>query len=540
LSPAARIALVAIFVAIWFATLGYRSLIQPDEGRYAEIPREMVQTGDWLTPRLNALKYFEKPPLQYWATAATFAVFGLHEWAARLWPGLTGFLGVLLVYFAGRRLFGARAALLAAAVLGSSFLDMGLSFFLEVALVGFLLAQRAPPGSREERNWMIAAWIAMALAMLSKGLIGLVLPAATLVVYSALQRDLEPWRRLHFGVGILVFLLVGAPWFIAVSVANPEFPRFFFIHEHFERFLTKEHGRYQPPWYFGPILLLGLLPWTTIALHSLARAWNVSRSRIWNERRFLLLWVCVIFLFFSASSSKLPSYILPVFPAVALLTGDAMERLTQRQIFWHLVLVGIGVLGLSALLPRIPALASPEEPEYAAMLLQYRIWLVDALIVLGIGTLVALWCNQVARSYQALLALAAAAFLFAVLALLGHDKLGRSNSAHYIAEELRRELSRPELRAGVPFYSVQMYDQTLPFYLGRTLTLVDYGDEFVFGQSQEPERSIKTMQEFEKRWREDREAFAVMTEDTYKQLDAEKLPMRVVARDSRRIIVAKP
>ena len=550
MSARARIALLAVFALVWFGTLGFRALVKPDEGRYAEIPREMVQSGDWITPRLNGIKYFEKPPLQYWATAAAFAVFGESEWAARLWPGLTGFCGVLLAWYAGRRLFGERAALLAAAVLGTSFLylvighvaslDMGLSFFLEAALLGFLLSQRSAAGSREERRWMIAVWAAMALAMLSKGLIGLAFPVMTLFAYSVLQRDWKPWTRLHFGVGIPVFLLLGAPWFVAVSIANPEFPRFFFVHEHFERFLTKEHGRYQPPWYFAPILLLGLLPWTTLAVQALARAWNVSTSRAWNERRFLLLWACLIFLFFSASSSKLPSYILPVFPAVALLTGDALERIPQRRLFWHFVVVGILVIGLSALLPRMPSLANPDEPEYAAMLAQYRIWLVDALGILGIGTFIALWRNQVGRPFEALLALGAAAFLFAEIALLGHAALGRWNSAHYIAGELKRDLSRGELRAGAPFYSVQMYEQTLPFYLRRTLTLVDYGDEFTFGLAQEPERSIRTMEEFKKRWRDEPEALAVMTANNYKRLEAEGLPMRVLARDPSRVVVGKP
>src|ERR1700740_3134983 len=106
--------------ALWFATLPVRPLLDPDEGRYAEIPREMVATGDWVTPRLNDLKYFEKPPLQYWATAAAYELFGFSEWSARIWPALTGFLGIVMTFWVGRRLFSQRAAVYAALVLVAS------------------------------------------------------------------------------------------------------------------------------------------------------------------------------------------------------------------------------------------------------------------------------------------------------------------------------------------------------------------------------------------------------------------------------------
>ena len=145
-------ALVLIGLAVWFANLDYRKLIKSDEGRYAEISREMAVSGDWVTPRLNGIKYFEKPPLHYWAGAAAFTLFGEHEWAARLWSALTGLLGIALAWYVGRRLFGPAAGLYAAVALASSLmyvvvghlntLDMGLTLFLFAVLCGFLLAQR--------------------------------------------------------------------------------------------------------------------------------------------------------------------------------------------------------------------------------------------------------------------------------------------------------------------------------------------------------------------------------------------------------------
>ena len=192
--------LLAVLAAGWFCNLGYRHLIKPDEGRYAEIPREMVVSGDWLTPHLNGYKYFEKPALQYWLTAAAFAAFGQNEWAARLWPGLSGFLGVLLVFWAGKRLFSPPAGLCGAAVAASCALyvvighvltlDMALTFFMSASVFALAVAQQ-DSGESERLRWMLVAWAAAALAVMTKGLVGIVLPAGAIAAYVLLHRD---WR----------------------------------------------------------------------------------------------------------------------------------------------------------------------------------------------------------------------------------------------------------------------------------------------------------------------------------------------------------
>src|SRR5215831_5476404 len=255
-----------LFAAIWLLTLGNRALMDPDEGRYAEIPREMIASGDWLSPHLNDLKYFEKPPLQYWATAVVYEVFGVGEFTSRLWCGLTGLLGVVFAGWAGSKLFGKDTGLIASALLGCSFfwviqshintLDMSLAFFLEVAILSFLLAQQAPLKSKVERNWMWIAWIAAALGVLTKGPIAAVLPALALVIYSLVVRDFAVWPRLHIVSGLAWFFAIAAPWFIAMSIANPEFARYFFIHEHLERFTSRVHARGEAWWFFIPLLLV--------------------------------------------------------------------------------------------------------------------------------------------------------------------------------------------------------------------------------------------------------------------------------------------
>jgi len=187
-----------LLAVAWLASLSARPLYKTDEARYGEISREMVQSGDWVTPRLNGFKYFEKPPLQYWAGAAAMELFGVRDWAARLWTALMALAGIALVYYAGRRLFGrpagaAAAALLAGAPLYLAYgqfntLDMGVSAFLSAAIFAFAVAQspaaEAVGGAlvRRRRRWMLAGWAACALAVLSKGLIGIVLPDRKSVV----------------------------------------------------------------------------------------------------------------------------------------------------------------------------------------------------------------------------------------------------------------------------------------------------------------------------------------------------------------------
>ncbi len=373
--PAQRQLWLMLFVAliIWCGNLEYRKLALSDEGRYSEIPRYMVVSGVWLTPRLNGIKYFEKPPLQYWATAAAYETFGMQQWTARLWPALTGMLGILAVFYTGRRLFGAECGLYAALVLGSSVmyaliahvntLDMGLTFFLGLGLVAMLIAFDPRTAARASQWWMHVAWAALAGAVLSKGLIGIVLPAAVVVLYMLFKRDFALWRKLHLVTGGLLFLSICAPWFIAVSLVNPEFPWFFFVHEHFQRYTTTIHNRYQSWYYFIPVLLAGILPWTITLLDTLFNARKcITNDSGFNSALFLLIWTGLIFVFFSLSDSKLVSYILPIFPALALLIGMRLSILGGRTFAWQMVPVAaLALIGLLAA-PQVVKLASASTP----------------------------------------------------------------------------------------------------------------------------------------------------------------------------------
>lgn len=529
---------------IWFANLEYRTLIKPDEGRYAEIPREMVASGDWVTPRLNELKYFEKPPLQYWATATAYTLFGEHQWTSRLWAGLTGFAGILLVWFAGLRLFGREAAGYAALLLSSSLLyvlmahintlDMGVTFFLTLGIVGLLLGQ-AQTDKTKQRNWMLVAWAGLALAVLSKGLMGLVLPGAALFIYCVVQRDFGVLKRMHWLPGLAVFFAITAPWFVLVMQANPEFFERFFIYEHYTRFTTKTHGRYQPWYYFIPILLAGALPWTVLMFDSLFRTLRGSGlpDRTFNSQRFLLIWAVFIYVFFSVSGSKLPSYLLPMFPALALLMGKRIAEMRGRVLFWQIapaIPVALLLLGLALNVGRFA-----DTPNQMELYPHYGPWLVVAALVSLAGLLAGMLLLWRERKPVAVVVLALSALLSAQIGLSGYETVARERSAKHIAEAIRGEV-----RADVPFYSVLTYEQTLPFYLKRTFTLVQYQDEMAYGIQQEPQRWVPTVEEFARVWAIQPEALAIMPVYAYAQLQQLGLEMKTIFEDTQHIVVKKP
>jgi 4-amino-4-deoxy-L-arabinose transferase-like glycosyltransferase len=362
-----------------------------------------------------------------------------------------------------------------------------------------------------------------------------VLPGAVLVLYTLTERDWSLWKRLHLVSGLALFLLISAPWFIAVSIANPEFFHFFFIHEHFERFLTKVHHRYQPWWAFIPILLLGILPWITVMFDALARAWKADASapKTFKPQRFLLIWSGFIFLFFSASDSKLPSYILPIFPALALLIGVRLTQISARTLFWMMTPIA-ALAGIAFLLsPFVVTFADVEVP--VALYREYAVWLAAASAIWLAGSLAGLYLLRRERVSGGIIAFALSGLIFAQVALSGHESLSPSNSAWRIAQQIQ-----PYLRPGIPFYSVGMYEQTLPYYIKRSVTLVAFQDEMGFGLAQEPQKWLPTFADFEREWRKPVYALAIMTPELYQQFKTGGLPMQVIAQDTRRVVVRKP
>ena len=526
---------------LWFGTLDLRHLLRSDEGRYAEIAREMLLSGDWVTIRYNGLKYFEKPPLHFWMTALAYEVFGVGEWQSRLWVAISGALGLLATMLAARRWYGPRVALLAGLVLLATptwniaahfnSLDMGLSGALAVVLAAVLMAQHPEAEPAQRGRWMWLAWAAMGAAVLTKGPIGIVLPSLTLIVYTLWTRNFRLWRQLHIVSGALLMLVLTAPWFWLVQQRNPEFLRFFFVHEHFERYTSSVHRRDAPAWYFVPQLALGFLPWTGLWPRIVTQARRVHGTTDFQPAAWLASWALSIFVFFSLSGSKLPGYIVPMLPALAILAALALSELPART--WTRLLQGALVVGVAMVLasPLVGQLPSNTTP--AAAYRAYAPWLVAAALVLVTGTLLALALERRRQQTASMVAYALSMFCATTVGLVGHEKLGRGMSGIDLVPPIRAVLS-----ADTPIYGVRMLDHTLPFYLGRTLVMVAEPDELEFGTQQEPEKWVPTMAAFRGRWQSGPRALAVMSPDTYRELLAQAWPMSVVAQDARRVVVA--
>ncbi len=475
--------LFLLFGTAFFQFLGRIPLLEPDEGRYAEIPREMLQRGDFITPYLNYVKYFEKPPLLYWLNSLSFSVFGQNEFAARFFPTLSGLLTVLLTYHVGRKIYGRREGVLAALVLGTSagflaqarmnIIDMPLTLCMTATLGFFLLAAREE--EKKKNLYYYLFYISAALTVLAKGLIGIVLPGGIIFLFIVIARRWKILREMRIVTGSLLFLLVAAPWFILVSIKNPEFARFFFIHEHFERFLTKVHGRYEPPWYFVPILLGCMFPWTLFLPAVAGKTWTEKRPAINGPTIFLALWAAVIFCFFSLSDSKLIPYIIPVFPAVALLSGRTFAvtldegvgrvRFNAYGAALFLVVAAMAVLFY-------PLFVHKMKLDPAAFIVLGSIMLVGGVAAFAAvrnGSASGLFASLAAMSL--LLAVAGPPFVFGKLA------------ARKATPELARIAAR-EFRAGDIIACYGWYQQGLPFYTGQRVLVVGYKGELEFGSNQ--------------------------------------------------------
>ncbi len=540
-----------LLALLWFGLLDTPHLFNPDEGRYAEIPREMVASGNWITPRLDGLKYFEKPPLQYWATAAAYHIAGQHAWTVRLWPALCAFLGLLLSAGVARRLYGPRAAAFTVIVQASSLLyigmarvatlDMCLTFTLQLAMSALVLLAhqrdaRAGPAvaAGQGPRWGLPALLAVgvALAVLAKGLVGILIPGAVAVIYLALYRDWRLLLRAQPWWTLLALLVIAGPWFLLVSLRNPEFPRFFFIYEHFQRYLNRAgFDRYQPAWFFLPILVAGVFPWTTLLPRALGESLRAARRE--PASGLLLIWAAFVLAFFSASQSKLVPYILPMFPALSLLLGRTLAQLPARRFAAHLTavavfaaLIAVAVLVIWAL----PGAAALTARASTASLVA----LVLAFVVLALAAaLAAHGCRQ-GRALLGAACTALGTLLFAQALLAGVARLPRMR-----AETLLVQALSPWIDQYRHFYCVGDYVQSVPFYLRRTCTLVGYRGELDFGLTQQPSLGIDTPEELVPVWKREQSAVAIVRASLFGQLQALGMPMHVIYSSPSYVVVVR-
>jgi 4-amino-4-deoxy-L-arabinose transferase-like glycosyltransferase len=530
-------ALAALLALLWLATLAARPLFNPDEGRYAEIPREMESGGDWVVPHLNGLAYIEKPPLQYWATALSFRVLGPSEFAARVYTALTALGTIVLMWLTARRLWSPEVGWRAAAVLSGMLifvvmgqlvtLDMSLTFYMTLSLAAFLRAQRAV----RTRPWMLLAWAATGLGVLTKGLVAAAIPAAVLILYSLYSRDWSPWRRLHAKWGLPLFLVITVPWHWLAARRLPDFLEFFFVREHLARYLTPIADRQEPWWFFGGVFLAGSMPWTLSALRVLGGGWRRRAAPGgFNATLFLWIWVVFVGVFFSLSDSKLMPYILPLMPALALLIAALPSQALERDFLFTAILTLIAGLGLGlASLNWASVIASSDRSTYLLPLAKPLGQVALLLAVSGAFVLV----QRARGATRAGVFLGAGWCLAWLLLMRAAATLAPINSGVALSTAL------PPADRGAPIYSVGTYDQTLTFYLRRIVTLVGYRGELDYGLRKAPGAGIADVAEFLRRWSAPTQAFAVMEKTMFDDLKSRGVPMRLVAANARRVLVAR-
>ena len=483
--------LLAVAGLLFFAGLGRLPLLEPDEGRNAEVAREMLASGDLITPHFNSLVYLDKPAVYFWLVAASFRLWGVTEWAARFPSALMALATMLLTWFLARRMFGSAAGLWAGIMLATTPLvlvyarlvifDMTLAFLVTLAMVSYWFAA----AGNFRHAWLdVIMFGAMGLATITKGPVGFLLPLLSILAFQAARGRWGELRRLRWGLGALVFLAAALPWFIAVAVRNPDFPRYALWEESLRRFATGSSRRGGSIFYYVPVFLLGFFPWSFFLLLA---GWN--RVKRWRELRqeahkpvlFLLAWAVVIFVFFTISRSKLPGYFLPAAVPLSLLMAHVWGQMSTEgaggRPDWltagFAALMALGLLTVAA--PQAFRLASVQvglteklHPKVVALMspsLFYSGLILVALGFLGRHLAARRTGKTLAASSLILLALTVPLLLLRWIEPLRIH--AAASSSRGLAVTI---LGSPE--KDFPLYGYYCFRTSLPFYLRRPVGLV--------------------------------------------------------------------
>lgn len=481
------IILLALSLILFFLGLGSAGLMEPDEGRNAEVAREILATGDWVTPHLDFIRYLDKPILYFWASAASMKIFGVSEFAARFPSATAALIGVIAVYLLGRRMFGERAGLYSAIVLATSPLYLGLgrivifdimlTAFITLAILFWYLGFTAPE-KRNARLFYLSSWAAMALAVLTKGPIGAIFPMTIIGLFLIMTRSLKRILEMELILGPLLFFVIAGPWYILVSIRNPEYPYYFFVAEHILRFATTKFQRTKPFWYYFPIVIGGLLPWIFF-LPSAVRRFMQERADMPAQKREAILltsiWALFIFIFFSISKAKMSMYILPMFPALALLTGNfwndySADKPHRRDIVISvfvlsilMILAGIGLAFMSGYLQ-----AAHDIVNYYSLsaLLRFIRPIGIAIAIFFIVSLSLFFYRRHNKTLQVFIFIASSLVII-IAGTAGIEVNGQRRSSKVLADRLLQELRPQDM---VVMY--ECFSTSFLFYLARQIPVV--------------------------------------------------------------------
>ncbi len=516
---------LTILTSLFFGFfLGTRPLSVPDEGRYTELPRQMIVTDDYVTPRLNGVKYFEKPPLVMWLTTTSIKAFGINEWALRFWPAFFALLGSLATFLYARRFYGRNVGIASSVVLSSTFLyyahsrililDMPVSALIACSLFSF---HGAVFEAQKVKKYILLMgfFIFAAGALLTKGLIGIALPGTIILIWAITHKKWAALKLAFNPVGIVLFFALTLPWHVLAHLRNPEFFDFYIIHEQILRFLTTAHSRVQPFWMFIPVVIFGFFPWISYFYRGCSQAFKLIRSGIDRHHTlsFLLIWSAFIFIFFSASNSKLIPYIVPIFPALSILIGRSVTKTWEE----NCVNNNVWPIRLFQLFSLLFAIALPTALYIRGQHLNMNIMPYAALTTIAlVSGIILSFIFQKKGNMRAVLVIifCTATGMFLPLNKAWVHIEGRS--IFPLTQKLNKILEAQD-----DIISWHTYYQDLPPYTGRRITVVEGFNELHFGTTVEDVSEwMITDAQFEKRLKSKKIYYLILRkwslEDLYK------------------------
>jgi len=503
--------ILLISIPLFFFNLGSWSFLDPDEGRYGAIPRQMLIHHDFITPTQNNAKFFDKPPLLYWSIAASYWTFGYNEWAARLIPALAALMSLFAVYGLGHRMFNSRAGLMGAVILATSAVwpilarvvvtDMLVSSLICVALTFWWLGHTTSlPQSATDRptrtfmagesqehrvarhqqlGYFLAFWVALALGVLAKGPMAVVLTGGTLFTYMLVCNQWKSVLSMRWALGLPLFFAIAVPWYVLVAQRNPEFNHYFWYDQHIGRFLGQTTGNdhRQPAPYYLYVLPLLFFPWSLFLPAAVATAVKHLRDA-GSERRkavvFLLCGVGFITLFFSASSGKLVTYILPILPLLALLLAAYFEWMLEHRTLWNRMLTGSVAVMVLLLIVLGMAVLGPGHRKL------HDLGIESDVVVLA-GSLWLVWAAAVtlmSRQYRLNGLVASTAGGFALAFMVTMPVV--ASVANQFTTRALIAYVRPGLTPAAEVLSIN-YIQSLEFYTKRRVEMIGSPDEMQLG-----------------------------------------------------------
>lgn len=499
--------LLFFLISIFFIMLGTRPLSIPDEANYAEIAREMFHSKDYFTPYLNGIKFFEKPVLLYWFGVGIAKIFGLHLWSLRSVNAILAIFGCLITYFTAKKIYDHKTGIIAACILGTSMLyfilahmytmDLSISVLIAMTLYAFIIGVKEPS---HRFFYFIMASIAAGLAVLMKGLMGIVLPFLIIGVWIALFREWKLIRLKEIVIYFAIVMAIALPWHIIVTLYHPEFLHFYFVEHHLSRFSSGDIGHLRPFWYYIPVVIMGFFPWIIFLPQALIKTFSKGKK----IEIFFSCYAIIIFLFFSISKAKLIPYVLPMFPPLAILIAHYVKNsLTLKRHYIFLCILS-GIVALSCVLfTKFWQVADPELTSF---------YLNIAAGILITGSFIGYFFSDkkpLFAIYSTIL-MGAIIGILLIIMLPAMDRL----TIYPLTQILK-----PILQNEDEVIAFNHHYQDLSFYLERRVNILNSRKLFSFGmQHQKNHAWMMDDRDLDLLWQSQQRVFAIMDIEQYQKI----------------------